>query len=340
MHDDRSFVGAFLGDGRPLLMVTGLGLIMSGLFALFLSVTGHFLPHDVQFLGMAPEQLCAINECRVVHFMFHDRVSFGGALIAVGTLYLWLAEFPLRDRQPWSWWLFVVSGILGFSSFLAYLGYGYLDTWHGIATLGLLPCFVLGLVRAFFLLPRPVDPSCLFHSSVTVSWASPFGIGRGCLLATGLGLVAGGATIMVIGMTSVFVPQDLAYMGLSADDLRAINPRLVPLIAHDRAGFGGGVCTFGILMFFCVWCGSPSRSLWQALCLSGTVAFATAIGVHPLIGYTDYVHLAPAVAGAILFSVGLVLTFKPMVGGKMPNTLTPPEIEADAAPLECGGATG
>ena len=36
----------------------------------------------------------------------------------------------------------------GFVSFLAYLGYGYLDTWHGLATLVLLPCFVLGLVRA------------------------------------------------------------------------------------------------------------------------------------------------------------------------------------------------
>jgi len=87
----------------------------------------------------------------------------------------------------------------------------------------------------------------------------------------------------------------------------------VPLIAHDRAGFGGGVFTCGVVMFFCVWCGRPSRSLWQALCVSGTIGFATAIGVHPVIGYTDPAHLAPAVFGAAIFYTGLVLTFKPMM---------------------------
>jgi len=305
-----------------LLLFTGLCLVLSGLFALFLSATGHFLPHDVQFLGMSPEQLCAINECRVVHFMMHDRVSFGGALVAIGSLYLWLAEFPLRHGDAWAWWLFLVSGVLGFSSFLAYLGYGYLDTWHGVATLVLLPCFVLGLARAFAVLPRPVDPRCLIRSAVKVPWRSPIGVGRACLLATALGMVAGGITILAVGATSVFVPQDLAYMGLDADALRAINPRLVPLIAHDRAGFGGGVATCGVLMFFAVWCGRPSRSLWQVLCVAGTVGFATAIGVHPVIGYTDLFHLAPAVAGGVFFTAGLILTFKPMVRGESLKALS------------------
>ena len=67
-------------------------------------------------------------------------------------------------------------------------------------------------------------------------------------------------------------------MGLSAADLR-INPHLVPLIAHDRAGFGGGVCTAGVC-FFCVWCDQPSRSLWQVLCIAGVASFGTAIAIH------------------------------------------------------------
>jgi hypothetical protein len=321
MRDDRGFLRALIGDGRPLLLFMALCLVLAGGFALFLSAAGHFLPHDVQFLGITPEELCSINECRIVHFMFHDRVSFGGVLIAVGTLYLWLAEFPLRHRQGWAWWLFLASGALGFGSFLAYLGYGYLDTWHGVATLGLLPCFVLGMARTFFLLPHPVTAACLLRPAVKVPWGSSFGLGRACLLATALGLVAGGATILVVGVTCVFVPQDLAYMGLNAADMHAINPRLVPLIAHDRAGFGGGVCTYGALMFFCVWCGGPSPALWQALSLSGLAAFATAIGVHPIIGYTDPVHLAPAIVGAACFLAGLVLTFKPMMWGRMPETL-------------------
>jgi hypothetical protein len=94
--DSESFLSALIGDGRPLLSLTGLALILAGGFALFLSATGSFLPHDVDYLGMVPLQLCAINQCRIVHFMFHDRVSFGGVLIAIGTLYLWLVHFPLR----------------------------------------------------------------------------------------------------------------------------------------------------------------------------------------------------------------------------------------------------
>lgn len=316
MRDDRGFVGTLVGDGRPLLLFTGLCLGLSGLFALFLAATGHFLPHDVQFLGMTPDALCSINECRIVHFMMHDRVSFGGALIAVGALYLWLAEFPLRARQAWAWWLLAASGVAGFGSFLAYLGYGYLDTWHGIATLGLLPLFVFGLARSYFTLPEPGDPRCLLRPAAWAPWSSRLGLGRAFLLVTAVGLIGGGATITTVGVTSVFVPQDLAYMGLEADALHRINPRLVPLIAHDRAGFGGGVCTCGILMFVCVWCGTPSRSLWQALCIACTAGFSTAIGVHPIIGYTDFMHLAPAILGAVSATLGLVLTYRPMMTGQ------------------------
>ncbi len=108
--DDRGLLRDLAGDGRPLLSLTGLALILSGGFALFLSATRQFLPHDVQFLGMQPDDLCALSGCRIVHFMFHDRVSFGGVIIALGILYLWLAEFPLKRGEPWAWWLFLGSG--------------------------------------------------------------------------------------------------------------------------------------------------------------------------------------------------------------------------------------
>jgi hypothetical protein len=108
-------------------------------------------------------------------------------------------------------------------------------------------------------------------------------------------------------MTSVFVSQDLQFMRLKAADLNAINPRLIPLIAHDRAGFGGGVATCGLIFFFCVWCGRPSRSLWQAITLAGATGFTTAIGVHPAIGYTDVIHLAPAFLGLLMFIAGVLL---------------------------------
>lgn len=312
IRDDRGFLQALVGDGRPLLIFTGLSLALSGAFALFLSASGQFLPHDIQFLGMTANELCAVNGCRVVHFMFHDRVAFGGAIIAVGLLYMWMAEFPLRHGEAWAWWLFLVSGMVGFSSFLAYLSYGYLDTWHGAATLALLLFFSAGMARSFHLLREGASIRSLLRPSLNVPWRTSFGAGRLCLLATSAGMILGGLTIMTVGMTSVFVPQDLSFMGLQATDLHAINPRLVPLIAHDRAGFGGGIATCGVLVLFCVWCGRPSRSLWQALCLAGLVGFTTAIGVHPLVGYTNLFHLAPAIMGAIIFLAGLLLSFKAM----------------------------
>lgn len=315
MRDDRGILEALLGDGRPLLLLSGLSLVLAGGFALFLSANKHFLPHDVDYLGMTAEQLCGVNNCRVVYFMFHDRVAFGGALIAIGALYMWLAEFPLRQRQAWAWWAFIVSGIFGFGSFLAYLGYGYLDTWHGVATLLILPCSVIGLVKSRSFLQTPRGISSLFRPGATVSWLSPFGVGRALLLAVAGGMIAGGLTVMTFGMTRVFVPQDLTFMGLARADLQAISSRLIPLIAHDRAGFGGAICTTGVTVLLCVWCATPSKSLWQILCLSGVVGFAAAIGVHAIVGYNDLFHLAPAILGAIMFIVGLILSWKPMRAG-------------------------
>ncbi|HMH44039.1 MAG TPA: hypothetical protein VK557_11190 [Pyrinomonadaceae bacterium] len=312
-NDNRGFLEALIGDGRPLLIFTGLCLVLAGGFALFLSVTRQFLPHDVQFLGMTAEQLCGIQNCRVAYFMFHDRVSFGGALIAIGSLYLWLAEFPLREGQAWAWWLFVVSSAAGFASFLSYLGYGYLDTWHGIATVLLIPFFIGGLIKSRALIQPPANIGALMKPPANIRWRSQLGIGRALLLVTAAGMIAGGLTIMIVGMTRVFVSQDLNFIGLPADNIRAISPRLLPLIAHDRAGFGGAICTTGITVLFSVWCAKPSRSLWQALSFAGGVGFAAAIGVHPAIGYVDLIHLAPAIIGALTFMVGIVLCYQPMV---------------------------
>ena len=309
----RGLADALIDDGRPLIKLTGIALIGSGLFAFFLAATGHFLPHDIAYLCMDVDQLRSIAEGRLVHFMMHDRVSFGGAIVGVGTLYLWLAEFPLRAREPWAWWTLLMSGTIGFASFLAYLGYGYLDTWHGVATLVLVPIFVGGMVRSLQTMRPLPSAGVLFRPGTKASWKSAYGWGRLLLLFTAWCLILGGLIIMVVGMTTVFVPQDLEFMEVAAADLWSDNPGLVPLIAHDRAGFGGGVCCCGLTMFFCINCSPPSRSLWQALAITGVAGFGTAIGVHFPIGYTTFSHLAPAYFGAIVFAVGMLLTFQKMV---------------------------
>src|ERR1700722_3595236 len=137
--ESPSLYQLLVGDGRPLLAVAALVLLFAGVFALFIAIRGEFLPQDVNYLEMTAPELCAVHGCRIVHFMVHDRVSFGGALIAVGLVYLWLIAGPMSRGERWSWDILVASGGIGFASFLTYLGYGYLDTWHGAATTILAP---------------------------------------------------------------------------------------------------------------------------------------------------------------------------------------------------------
>jgi hypothetical protein len=302
----ENFLSALIGDGRPLLALTGLALMLSGVFALFLSATGSFLPHDVAYLGMEPRTLCGVNQCRVVHFMFHDRVSFGGTLIAIGTLYLWLMQFALRRGEEWAWWTFAVSGVTGFASFLCYLGYGYLDTWHGAATLGLLPLYLFGMWKTRALLPARWEGwRSLLTPIAPLQWKTRAGFGRCCLLLAGLGMAGAGSVIMLVGMTVVFVPEDVVYLGLSTAQLNAINSRLVPLIAHDRAGFGGGLVSCGLTVLLIVWKARLSIDLWQALLFAGVVGFGCAIGVHYPIGYVVASHLIPAWIGAAVYLIGM-----------------------------------
>jgi hypothetical protein len=292
MRDDRGLVDALLSDGRLLLTLTAFALALCGAFAIFQSCTGYFLPQDVHALGFDAQTLAHAANPQVVRFMFHDRVAFGGTLLGIGVIYWFLAEFPLSARESWAWWAFCISGICGFLSFLTYLGYGYLDDWHGIATLFLLPIFVAGLWRA-----RPSR----------IDWRDALGPGQRCSLGRiGLGflaagILAAGITIMIVGMTRVFVPQDLAFMCMTRAELDHVSGRLVAVIAHDRAGFGGGLLSIGILLTFLVRHAPLTRSFVQTVGAVGVAGFGTAIGVHPVIGYTDFTHLAPAYAGGLVF---------------------------------------
>jgi hypothetical protein len=297
---------AWAGDGRPLLALGSIVLIGAGLFAWFLALTDQLLPHDLAWLTISPAELRAVAEGRLVHFMGHDRAAFGGTLIAIGVLYLWLVRFPLSGGRRWAWLVLAISATIGFLTFLSYLGTGYLDSWHGFATLALLPIFGIGLWRTRRTAVRLVsrDPDQLDLR---------FRVGRGLLLLTGFGMVVAGLTIVTVGTFVVFVPQDLTFIGLDRPALDAIDPHLVPLIAHDRSGFGGGLATTGLVVMACVWFGRPSRSLWQALLVAGIAGFGAAIGVHELIGYLDITHVGPAILGAWIFTVGMILVRPGMV---------------------------
>jgi hypothetical protein len=304
--DEASFVDVLTGDGRPLLGVFAVGLGLAGAFAWFLSAVGEALPHELRFLGMTLVELRSVAGGRVADFMTHDRVAFGGTLIALSVIYLWLVAVPLARGERWAWWVLAATGTFGFASFLAYAGSAYLDTWHLTASTALLAAFVSGL----FLTRRRV-PWAGVDRPRSPGWPdvhSAAGLGRILVMATGVGLIGAGLTILTLGSIVVFVPQDSIYIGFDRATLDALNPRLVPLIAHDRTGFGGGVATMGLLVLGCVRWAAWSRSLWQALAIAGAAGFGAAIGTHGLVGYLDVSHVGPAVAGAALFALGMWLS--------------------------------
>ncbi|CAM2938761.1 hypothetical protein [Rariglobus hedericola] len=307
-RDERGVIEALLGDGHFLLALTGVALAGSGGFALFLCLTGHFLPHDVAHLGMDAKQLALVSNPQLVNFMFHDRAAFGGALLSMGALYLWLVAFPLRRGEAWAWWTLAVSGGTGFGSFLTYLAYGYLDQWHGVATLCLLPIYVAGMAKAWSRLPQERGVGTFLRKRRFVEEGRTGLLGRRLLLLYGGGLVAAGIVISITGMTQVFVMTDLRYIGMTRLEICGVSNRLVPLIAHDRAGFGGGLLSIGIVILAVVFHAPATRSFKQVMLFAGGTGFATAIGVHFIIGYLDVLHIAPAFAGLAIFLAGWALT--------------------------------
>ena len=205
----------------------------------------------------------------------------------------------MAARTVWAWQALVVSGGIAFGRFL--LTSERVIWTHGTGS------------RPFSSYPSSLlrcgaqshkGPEAHEISNSAVERENKFEIlGRRLLGACAAGLVLAGATIAIFGMTTVFVPSDLAFIGLDPPRLQKISPMLIPLISHDRAGFGGGLCSIGAFLLFVARHADNTRSLAQIVVLMGCVGFGCAIGVHFAVGYTDFLHLLPAFVGFALFVV-------------------------------------
>lgn len=298
-------------SGWGLMFGLGIGMVLGGILAWIIATTTVLLPYDEQFLGLTMKQL-ERNFPQLVAFMMHDRVTLAGTMISIGILYMMLAGFAMRYRLHWAKTAIVVSGVIGFSSFFLYLGYGYFDPLHAIAAAALLPLFILGLRgKGDAVLHRP--PNLLNDRAWQLAqW------GQLLLVTLGIALAVGGIVIALIGITNVFVPQDLAYLCLSPDQMNEFNERLIPLIAHDRAGFGGALFSLSAAYLAAALWGvrEGEKWLWWMILVAAAPGFIAAFGVHFAIGYTNFIHLLPAYIAFILYVGGLWLTYPYLVSSK------------------------
>ena len=299
-RDDRSLLAVALKDGRFLIALTGIALCLSGGFAILQSVSGRLLPQDSHESGWMRQHLC-MRAMRICWDLCFTIAWHTEGLSYRWAGYLWIAAFPMERGEAWAWWALTFSGGIGFAAFLTYLGQG--TSIHGTeSTLFLLPVFLLGLWRGR---PQPIDLSSAWKRRDRECGFARWG--RILLGGCALGLTLAGATIAIFGIARVFVPSDLRFIGLEIGSLRQISPSLIPLISHDRSGFGGGLCSTGCLLIFMARCAELNRSFVEVVGLMGCAGFGGALGVHFVVGYTDFLHLLPAFLGLLLFIVAEVL---------------------------------
>jgi hypothetical protein len=283
----------------------GCGMFAGGILALFIASTQVVLTYDESFVGMSRAELLAVND-RLLSFMAHDRVTLAGTMIAIGILYTQLSVHGVRRGLHWARRAILVSAFSGFATLFLFLGYGYLDPFHAFVSAVLVQLLLLGLHCR--LSPRarlaPVN-LCNDRRWRLSLW------GQLLLVAQGVSLITAGAVISGVGVTCVFVPEDLEFMRTDAATLLAAGPRLLPLIAHDRATFGGMLIACGLVILLAALWGyrQGNRWLWWTFLAAGLAGYLPALGVHYAVGYTDQWHLLPAYAGLAQYLTALGLSY-------------------------------
>ena len=286
-------------------LLLGCGMLLGGCLAWLVAATRVVLPYDEAFVQLSRQQLAALNP-RLLPFMAHDRIALAGTMVSIGVIYSQLAYHALRYGAHWARRVLKVSATVGFASFFLFLGFGYFDPLHAAVSLLLLPFFLLGIRERSLAAPAIPQPDLANDAA----WYAALW-GQSLFIGIGLGLVLAGATITGVGITSVFVPEDLAFLQTTRAALESINPRLVALVAHDRAGFGGALVSDGLaVLLISLWgIRRGARWVWWTLCLAGLPGFAGGLGIHVMVGYLDRWHLAPAVAALIAYMLGLALLY-------------------------------
>jgi dihydroorotate dehydrogenase len=199
----------------------------------------------------------------------------------------------------------VASALAGFLSFFSFLGFGYFDTLHAFVAAVLFQLTVQIMVgadggRADVAVPRDDEDAGWRRAQ----W------GQLLWVVHAAGLVLAGCVILGIGMTRVFVSEDLAFLCIGEAGVGALGERVISVVAHDRATLGGMLWAAGTGMLLPVlWCQRRGAAwLWWAVAGLGAPAYAAALGMHAWVGYTDWRHIVPALAGLALWSGGLALT--------------------------------
>ena len=279
-----------------------LAVVMFGgaTLAMFIATTRVMLPYDEAFIGMTRDEFCGIND-RLLPFLTHDRVTPAGTMLADGILYLALSLFGIRAGFQWARSTILISSRVGFFNFFLFLGFGYFDPFHAFVTAVLFQFILLAIHSNERLTMRIAVPDLVND----LAWR--LGLwGQLIYVMHGVAILVGGFVIYSFGVTSVFVQEELDFMRTSVEALASMSPRLIPLIAHDRASFGGMLISCGLCVLLCSLWGfrRVAAWLWWARLMAGLLAYGSTIAVHHAVGYTSLKQLLPAYGGLLALLIG------------------------------------
>jgi dihydroorotate dehydrogenase len=293
-----------ISDGWIWYWLFGLAITVAGLIAMFFSMTSVILPYDESFLGMYRKDILNFNPY-ILNFMAHDRMTLSGTMISGGIIYIQLARYGIRYNLHWARKAVNVAGTIGFLGILLFIGYGYFDWLHGLFWMILLPLFILGFLKSRKATESPTGYNLSNHPAWKLSL-----YGQLSFIILGASLAVGGVVISTIGATNVFVPTDIAYLCMDPEALNSFNDRLIPVIAHDRAGFGTALLSVGLLVLMLALWGirEGERWIWWTFTFGAIPAFAAGIATHFIIGYTNFLHLFPAYFAYLLYVIGVICT--------------------------------
>jgi hypothetical protein len=283
--------------------VVAVGLIVAGVGAAAIALGPVLLFYDRAYLGATVADLRQINP-NLIGFLQHDRITMAGNMIGIGILYLALAQ-GMRLGYRWARRALLISGAVVFGSYFYFLTTGgFVEPLHTIVIVVLTPMLVLALCR------RPTGPHWPMVSEGPESQRRRALWGQLVMIGVGGGLAVAGSVISFVGMTSVFVPTDLDFMGTHAQHLQTADVHLLPFIAHDRAGFGGALIGAGLAVLLISMWGWRRGHWWVWWSLALGCAFGTVpvLIIHFAIGYTHLEHLLPVYVLVIATIVALALS--------------------------------
>ncbi|KQL39254.1 hypothetical protein AN960_09805 [Bacillus sp. FJAT-25509] len=295
-----------LNEGWIWYFLFGLFMFLGGLLALFISLTSILLPYDEHFLTINRQLILQFND-RILPFMSHDRMTLSGTIMSGGILFMSLARNGIKHHYHWAKKATDTSAFVGFLAIFLFIGYGYFDWLHALFWIVLLIPFLIGLFKTRGINRSPESEN-LTNNSV---WKMSL-IGQLFFIILGFSIIIGGCIISFVGVTTTFVKTDLNYLCMSPSGLNAFNQHLIPVISHDRAGFGGGLVSVGLLVLMISLWGfrQNQKWIWWTLLLGSLPAFITAFAVHFMIGYTDFYHLLPPIIASLFLLIGVITSYR------------------------------